>query len=263
MRHLAYAALFGLVLIPILLMGTQTGAGEAEWIRGTVVDIAGRPIRDADVSLRIRGGACKFVLGEHINGRDVTDADGRFELLRPDGEMDIYVRHAEHAPAWTPAEDDARIELVEASWLEGSVNTPATLTVAIGTWRLVHERVDGRFRCGPLPPYVPLSLHVTSDSHKPYAQRIILRRAATSEVDVTLEQGADVAGRVVPATSDVTIVAHGKNGRECTAKTEEDGTFTVTGLDPGWVRLLVMRADGATQVLDSHTGESVEVRWPR
>ena len=252
-----------LALAALLLTGLVSEADESARIGGIVLDPEGLPVAGAQVMLRPPEGRCRRNYGEHVNGRDVTGRDGRFQLPAPPGPMDVYVRHATYAPSWAKARDDLTVRLRAASWIEGTVSAPAVLTVSRGPWRFAEQQVEGTFRCGPLPPDIVLSLQVTATDRSPYYERIVLQPGEIRSLHVALALGARVTGTVWPHHEGHVVRAHGRDGTEFTDSTDEDGAFTVTGLEPGWVRLVVIRKGQPVQIVDARTGEHVDVRRPR
>ena len=262
-RKVTYGVILLVAFLAFLMPGLITQADDEQWIRGTVVDSHGDAVPGAEVSLRVPHGACTVIPAEHARNRTVTDEDGRYTIAAPPGEMEVYVRHSAYAPGWTGAKDGAEITLHEPSWIEGSIDAPATMTVARGWWRFAEERIDGQFRVGPLPHGVALSVLVESPSHKPQVSHIRLFHAETREMEISLDSGAEVKGGVFPPHEGATIRAHGRDGREFTFTTEADGKFVVAGLEAGWVRLVVTSPNRPLQIIDTSTGETVEVRWTR
>lgn len=263
MRQFAYVGILLVAFVAFLTPALITQAGEEELIRGTILDGNGRGLSGAEVSLRVPQGACSFDPSQHVRARSVTDEDGRYVLPAPKGAMEIYVRHSGHAPGWTDAEDGLALTLQTASWIEGTVNTPATITVSRGPWRFAQERIEGQFRVGPFPPGLVLSVTVESPTHRPQLSLITLDQDETRELDVTLARGSELRGSVFPPHAGATIRAHGRDGREFTATTADDGTFTLTGPEAGWVRLVAISPGRPVRIVDTDMGGTVEVRWSR
>ena len=260
-RSFVSVAVGGVILACLLAAGALSEAKGDPTIRGTVLDPEGNPVAGAEVRLRALHGKCTHRTGEQIPGRDVTDEHGRFELPAPPGDMEVYARHDEFAPAWTEARDEVEIRMPVAAWLEGELNTKAGLSVKRGYWSFASMHGEGKYRLGPLPPNEILTVSARSDTHRPFAERISLQPGETRQLDVTLDRGLELKGQVFPAHAGAQIRAHQAGGREFLATSTEDGTFTVTGLEPGWVRLVVISPGRTLQVIDTEAGETVDVRW--
>ncbi len=108
-----------------------------------------------------------------------------------------------------------------------------------------------------------LSIAVEPPTHRPQLSLITLDQDETRELNVTPARGSELMGSVFPPHAGATIRAHGRDGREFTATTADDGTFTVTGPGAGWVRLVAISPGRPVRIVDTDMSETVEVRGSR
>ena len=133
--------------------------------------------------------------------------------------MEFYVTHEDHGPAWVTARDDAKIRLPAASYLQLTLNAEATVEIAHGHWQFFRVTSDGTFLCGPLPPNVPLRIHVYSPGHRPRFESVELPAGETQTMNIELSDGLSVWGTVTPRMEGVKIMAHQADANESAATT--------------------------------------------
>ena len=258
------ASLIALSVIVVVICGIAvSGRGDAPEarVRGLVLDENGAPLVGAKVQLRTPNGGCIWNPSEHRAAGTETGADGWFDLPEPPGEMEFYVTHEDHGPAWVAVKDDATIRMPAASYLKLTLNAKATVEIAHGKWQFFRATSDGTLVCGPLPPNVPLNIHVYSPGHRPYFGSVELLADETQTMNVELADGLSVWGTVSPLMEGVKIMAHQTDAHESTATTGPDGSFQLKGLKEGAVRIIAIAPDRPVLVVDTKAGENVELRW--
>jgi hypothetical protein len=249
----------------VLLTRSAPAEGAAKTIRGIVVNAAGEPVANATVSLRTPRGGCIHVDGLHRTDATRTDDKGRFELPRPSAPMELYVRSdgrdSDWAPAWTAAEDGARIELKRGATLSVELPRNARVEVKHGYWMFARREADGIVEFGPLPPGVQLDVTVDSPERKRYLATLLLRPGERRTLKADLDRGHEIRGRVTPPLEGVRIEAHQGTGEGATAHSAADGTFVLTGLDERRARLVAIAPGKSVLVKDVESDENVELSW--
>ena len=247
--------------LPVLLL-VAVGYPADEVVRGVVLDPDGRPLAGARVTLRTPDGCCLFV-EDHSFRRATTDERGRFEFDRPPEAMEVSAEHPDFGPVWGRAEDGAVLRLRRAAYVEGTVSTSARIRALLGMRLLAGVESDGAFRLGPLPPGRTFLLTAASAGHRPYRLKLTLEEGETRRLDILLADGLTLEGRIVPATAGVVLRASQGELRESTATARADGSFTISGLRPGAVRVVVLCGDREPRIVDGVAGETIEVRLDR
>ncbi len=233
-------------------------------VEGRITDLHGRPVEGAEV--RIYGTSP----GPYLPPleRSVSRADGHFLLndQRRGSVLDLSVTKAGYAPkkvsrVEVPAAEPLHIELAAARVLTGRIVGPrgepvpranissfqsqeirtgsgfssrSTRASSLGT-----TDADGRFHLDNLEEGSTLDLQFSAPGYK--ARRISgidPEEEGASPLDVTLEQGAAIEGRVTGAQGEpipiVLITAHSKRSSTRSGATSDtDGRYQLGNLDPG------------------------------
>ncbi len=235
----------------------------AGMIVGTVQSTDGRPVVGAQVLLEPS-------LLQIATGRlEKTDTTGHFEFLGVDsGTYRVAARHPDFAPAWLPfitveknGEADASLTLERPAAVTGrlvdgngrpvvgrltvaEIDGTATPPSLSGGWT-VETRQDGQFRMEGLPA-------------RPATLAVVARGFSSKRVDVSLVPPTDIGDVVLDAGLTIRGHLRDRAGRPVVGAwvrtwaprrtpqtvppetlTEDEGAFTVGGLEPGRYTLLV------------------------
>ena len=252
------------VLLPIVvvLLALQAAGGPEEPpLRGVVLDPEGNPLAGATVTLRGRDGRCVLVPGFSFLATTTDDA-GRYTLPRPPRPMDLSVDHPDFARTTAPAREGGVVRLGRPCYLEGRVPSDAEVFVAQGLRQLAATRTAGGFRLGPLPAGESVTLHVLSPRHRPY-QRVLTVEDGAAPIDVHLDEGLSLRGRVTPPRAGVVLRASQGEARESSATTDENGEFLLTGLKKGEVSVVCLAEGLDPLVVRANAGGHVDVELRR
>ena len=248
---------------------------------GVVIDAKGMPIQGAAVQARREGQSFKASFG-----KDRTDAEGQFtvETLVP-GSWSLLVTAAGFQQAEksgivieagsTP--EPLRIQLARGSSVVGTVtggegqpladvlvrlNPGGELRRPSFVASLVTTKSDGSYRLEGLPS----GRHVLSFEHGHHRRAVRDVEVGPDEVrlDVTLEPGLEIVGRVVDgegmpipgvavAARPATVVDRASTFRAYMERKETDseGRFRITGLEPGSYRVEAKKRGFATAYSES------------
>ncbi len=239
------------------LDGDATGEPAPMHWQGVVLTPAGEPLPDAVVSLRTPNASCLVTEGLSFIA-DVTDEEGRFALEGPAGEMEIYVEHPDFAPAWRPGIEAQMVTLRPAAWIEMQVPDGATATVSLGM-RVFASAGAGPARLGPLPPERPLLVSVESSQAQTQQATFTLTEGETHVHSVSLASGWSVRGRVVPARAGVMLFASQGDARQSKATSAADGSFELSGLEPGRTRIVAVLPEGGVAIKDCDAGATIDM----
>lgn len=236
-------------------------AGKA--VRGVVLGPDGIPLRNARVTLCSPLGSCTLVMGHSFQTAS-TDVQGRFSFDAPPAPMEVVVEHPEYGVAWATAESGATLRLQKPAHLSGTLSAPARVRVSLGLRPLLDEQMQaGAFRLGPLPPGAMLTVTIDSPRHRLFQRRVVLEAGEVQALDVGLDAGLALEGRVVPAQAGVQVRASQGELRESVATTDAEGRFRLTGLRAGHVCCVVLAPGEDAFIVGGRAAQSIEVRLPQ
>lgn len=258
------------------------GAPAAASIRGTVYDIAGRPIAGARVtasSFNLSGNRSTPVTSAE------SEADGRFALRLPDGSYYLAGEREGYGSAMAIAHggDEIGIVLPPASTIKGRVRDEQGRPISRFSVDVISpsidemaapppfvskrfESADGSFRLTELPDR-PALLRVSAEGYAPTLSGGIRLRAGEEKTqDFTLTAGCTMTGVVVDGAgaplAEVLVDAElrrsagmmGAMSFESTSsgETDSDGRFTLQGVPLGD---LMIRAYNGTHAVSSITAK--------
>ncbi len=244
-------------LLPLLLVAALGGSPPQE-TSGRVLDADGLPLPGARVSRRPAGDACVFSPGAVLPSK-MTDASGRFDFGAGAPGEEILVEHPGHAPTWATARAGLDLRLPRPAWLEGKLSAPGRVAAFRGLRVLASVQSDGEFRLGPLPPGTPIELVVESPEARPWGRRIVLDEGESRRLELRLDGGLALEGRVAPPSAGVVVRASQGETRESSATTRADGAFTLKGLRAGPVRVVALAPGRAPAIVDGAAGGSIVV----
>src|SRR5215210_13367 len=262
-------------------------------VSGRVVDPDGKPIAGAYVHVEIRprgrGGFLAFSGGPR---GDRSDAEGSFRIkdVTP-GPVSLSAR----APGWQDGsvpdlelrggEDKRGVEIVlsAAAILTGRVLSPSGRAVPeaqvllapgesrSGGFHMSTADGDGRYVLDSLPPG-QRTIEASHPEHGTVRRQVDLRVGENS-LDITLEGGSEVSGRVfddlgVPvAGADVWITSPG-GARPLSTTSQSDGSFRIAAVADGSYRAGAYkegfaRAEMVPVTVDGSSVAGIELRLPR
>ena len=250
-----------MLLCSILVVTIVFGQGNRPDLQGIVIDAQGQPVEAAWVQLRTPNGGCVWDESRHLSASTRTGADGRFRLPQPAGEMEIYVSHPNHAPAWVGAEPNAVIVLPEPSYLEFVLDTQAEVTVSSGQWHFARMLGSGLLRSGPLPPDLVLQWSVNAPDLRLQNGTVSLKTGQSRRIAVASDPGLSIRGQLIPPREGVDVWCQQVGAPQRVATTDAEGAFELRGLEEGPARLVGVIPRRAALVVDAIAGDVVELRW--
>ena len=253
--------------------GFQSGSVTKAIAKPSTVDITLE--RAAPVRGRVHRNG-RGVAGVHVNvmgarsrdGNAVTDKDGRFEIggLAPGAYRITFFKHEELIERTLDVEAPGNVELAlpATGTLRGRVIDSAT-GAPVNEFTFSVESTQpgvGNIHRGESSPDGTFTVHIPAGSYRvtagamnfassePVEARVVENE--TTAIDLPLGRGGTIAGRVVDETglavagADVLILAVDPDRMRRSArvgppatKTADDGTFTLTGIEPGPMALSV------------------------
>ena len=252
-------------------------------LTGEVVDVEGRPVRDAIVTLVDPGGRSDVLApGRSRELRDRTtrsDEAGRFRFdgLSP-GRRSLIARAGERAPAWT-----------EPFALDRTLHRKLTLPPPVTVTGLTHPNArlwfdcripgvpptghepfgrkvaadeTGAFKVDGLPPAVPFTVRVDAETWRSRTFGPYQLPSGRHFLDFDLETGLSLKGTVRDRAGRPVAGARVAFD-DAAATTDADGAFTLSGLEERTTTLVVSRDGYIQTVVPSVRPGSVEVTMPR
>jgi hypothetical protein len=238
-------------------------------VRGTVHDATGRPFPHASIvghAERRHGWWAGRTIGSSVSTK--ADALGRFALAIPSGEL---LRVAAESPGYVCAHGGATIDELARelqSWIEPPSDQdpcvelvlvrPATLSgivraatdgrplqaeASIGAGLAVHANAEGCFEIGGLAEGVS-ELSVSALGFATRRLEVVVSEEHGGHIDVALARACSLQGRVHGPLADrvkrvTSVRVYVEGGSQIgEAKTDEEGRFSIDGLEPGRVEVV-------------------------
>ncbi|MEM7307570.1 MAG: carboxypeptidase-like regulatory domain-containing protein [Planctomycetota bacterium] len=256
-------------------------AREANWTLGTaarvfgrVVDQHGKPVAGLPVMLyEARGARARYLRRANpgsVVASCVSEDDGAFDLggvppgrfvLGPvprDESPEDVARFLEELHV-TGAQPELARELVvwRGLYITGTVELPDGSPVpgsevsgwpegADGVLSATATDTAGGFRLGPL---VPGTIGLEAEYQGYGIWNAVEVEAGAQDVRLILSRGGSISGRAVPAVEDATVRVLPTDGTETSGfivsfGLDEDGTFSIDSLAPGWYDVVIVAGEG-------------------
>ncbi len=250
----------GICPLVALLMIAQVSARDSEkpTTRGFVFGHNGKPVSGARITVMSETGPCHLLPG-YSGGSWATDADGQFLVPTPSRPAVIRIDHPDQGACWARLEPSMRVVVPEPAFVECAVSEMTTLRAMHGLEEVASADGTDLLRLGPLPAEVALVVTAEAPGCSPAQTELHLSPGETRTVTLRPQRGKSIQGRIVPARSGIVIRANQGNGREGRAVTSHDGTFEISGLTEGRVRVVVLGPGDTVRTTVGNVGEFLQI----